>query len=94
MRLLILYFACLLCRRGRTRGRVVLDEEDSMDGTEVAESIGPLDTGETLKLLFFFIHYVRVGHVASDVRTQPAHPAAASRKVSFLSKVPPLKEES
>lgn len=53
MRLLILLFACLLCRRGRTRGRVVLDEEDSMDGTEVAESIGPLDTGETLKLLFF-----------------------------------------
>lgn len=53
MCLLILLFACLLCRRGRTRGRVVLDEEDSMDGTEVAESIGPLDTGETLKLLFF-----------------------------------------
>lgn len=47
------FFVCLLCRRGRTRGRVVLDEEDSMDGTEVAESIGPLDTGETLKFLFF-----------------------------------------
>lgn len=31
-------------KKGRTRGRVVLDEEDSMDGTEITESIGPQDT--------------------------------------------------
>ncbi|XP_046884031.1 histone-lysine N-methyltransferase 2C isoform X4 [Hypomesus transpacificus] len=37
-------------KKGRTRGRVVVDEEDSMDGTEVAESVGPQDT-ETKELL-------------------------------------------
>ncbi|XP_051258920.1 histone-lysine N-methyltransferase 2C isoform X2 [Dicentrarchus labrax] len=31
-------------KKGRTRGRVVVDEEDSMDGTEITESIGPQDT--------------------------------------------------
>ncbi|KAK2895252.1 histone-lysine N-methyltransferase 2C isoform X5 [Channa argus] len=30
-------------KKGRTRGRVVVDEEDSMDGTEITESIGPQD---------------------------------------------------
>uniref|UniRef100_UPI003AAECAA4 histone-lysine N-methyltransferase 2C isoform X1 n=1 Tax=Centroberyx gerrardi TaxID=166262 RepID=UPI003AAECAA4 len=34
-------------KKGRTRGRVVVDEEDSMDGTEITESIGPQDTAET-----------------------------------------------
>ncbi|KAK0151829.1 Histone-lysine N-methyltransferase 2C [Merluccius polli] len=31
-------------KKGRTRGRLAADEEDSMDGTEIAESIGPQDT--------------------------------------------------
>ncbi|XP_033960540.1 histone-lysine N-methyltransferase 2C isoform X2 [Pseudochaenichthys georgianus] len=31
-------------KKGRTRGRVVVDDEDSMDGTEITESIGPQDT--------------------------------------------------
>lgn len=31
-------------KKGRTRGRAVVDEEDSMDGTEITESIGPQDT--------------------------------------------------
>lgn len=53
-----------------------------MDSTEIAESIGPLDTGETIKLLFYYVH---VGHVVSDVRMQPAHPAIVSRKVVFFS---------
>lgn len=39
--------------RGRTRGRVVMDEEDSMDGTEITESIGPQDTGEDLQSPFY-----------------------------------------
>ncbi|KAF7656560.1 hypothetical protein LDENG_00039460 [Lucifuga dentata] len=39
-------------KKGRTRGRVVVDEEDSMDGTEITESIGPQDTGETVHLCF------------------------------------------
>lgn len=43
----------LLHPRGRTRGRVVVDEEDSMDGTDITESIGPQDTGETLQSPFF-----------------------------------------
>lgn len=65
-----------------------------MDGTEVAESIGPLDTGETLKLLLFVGHYIHVvhyihvdhvDHVVSDVRTQPARSATVSREVFFPS---------
>ncbi|XP_047445437.1 histone-lysine N-methyltransferase 2C isoform X4 [Mugil cephalus] len=31
-------------KKGRTRGRVVVDEEDSMDGTEITESADPQDT--------------------------------------------------
>ncbi|KAM6948736.1 histone-lysine N-methyltransferase 2C [Aplochiton taeniatus] len=31
-------------KKGRTRGRVLVDEEDSMDGTEIAESLGLQDT--------------------------------------------------
>ncbi|XP_028283859.1 histone-lysine N-methyltransferase 2C isoform X3 [Parambassis ranga] len=31
-------------KKGRTRGRVVVDEEDSMDGTEITESLDPQDT--------------------------------------------------
>lgn len=60
--LFICLCVCLSCvPRGRTRGRVVVDEEDSMDGTEVTESIGPQDTGETLSSSSFLIYYVRVG---------------------------------
>uniref|UniRef100_A0A3B4TY91 Uncharacterized protein n=1 Tax=Seriola dumerili TaxID=41447 RepID=A0A3B4TY91_SERDU len=55
--------------RGRTRGRVVVDEEDSMDGTEITESVGPQDTGETLRCSFL-IHYVHVGSVGSDIRLE------------------------
>lgn len=35
--------------RGRNRGRVVLDEEDSMDGSEITDPMGTQDTGECLK---------------------------------------------
>ncbi|XP_077411797.1 histone-lysine N-methyltransferase 2C isoform X8 [Vanacampus margaritifer] len=31
-------------KKGRTRGRAIMDEEDSMDGTEITDSIGPQDT--------------------------------------------------
>nr|XP_019959050.1 PREDICTED: histone-lysine N-methyltransferase 2C isoform X3 [Paralichthys olivaceus] len=31
-------------KKGRTRGRLAVDEEDSMDGTEITESIGTQDT--------------------------------------------------
>ncbi|KAM8839649.1 histone-lysine N-methyltransferase 2C isoform 3-T3 [Synchiropus picturatus] len=31
-------------KKGRTRGRAVVDDEDSMDGTEMTESSGPQDT--------------------------------------------------
>lgn len=50
--------------RGRTRGRVVVDEEDSMDGTELTESLDPQDTGESLK---FFIHYMHIGFTGSEI---------------------------
>lgn len=30
-----------------------MDEEDSMDGTEIKESTGPQDTGEILQSLFY-----------------------------------------
>lgn len=46
------WFVSLSHPRGRTRGRVVVDEEDSMDGTEITESIGSQDTGETLQSHF------------------------------------------
>lgn len=70
--------------RGRTRGRVVLDGEDSMDGTEITESIGPQDTGETLKFPFFFIHYVHTGLVNIDIRMEPAHLGAECPKRFFF----------
>nr|XP_057922363.1 histone-lysine N-methyltransferase 2C isoform X2 [Doryrhamphus excisus] len=44
-------------KKGRTRGRAIVDEEDSMDGTEITDSIGSLDTeteiqpGETVEVL-------------------------------------------
>lgn len=69
--------------RGRTRGRVVLDGEDSMDGTEITESIGPQDTGKTLKFPFF-IHYVHTGLVKIDIRMEPAHPGAECPKRVFF----------
>lgn len=47
--------------RGRTRGRAVLDEEDSMDGTEITESTGLQDTGESPRNLF--------AHACGDVRS-------------------------
>lgn len=51
-------FVSLVHCRGRTRGRAVVDEEDSMDGTEITESIGPQDTGEALRSAFLFIVYM------------------------------------
>lgn len=42
-------FVSLVDLRGRTRGRAVVDEEDSMDGTETAESMGPQDTGKAVQ---------------------------------------------
>ncbi|XP_010764649.1 histone-lysine N-methyltransferase 2C-like, partial [Notothenia coriiceps] len=36
-------------KKGRTRGRVVVDDEDSMDGTEITESIGPQDTDTSIQ---------------------------------------------
>lgn len=56
-------FVCFSYSRGRTRGRVVVDEEDSMDGTEITESIDPQDTGETLFLIF----YIHIGFTESDI---------------------------
>lgn len=46
--------------RGRTRGRAVVDEEDSMDGTEITESIGPQDSGKAHGSAFLVIVYVSV----------------------------------
>lgn len=66
--------------RGRTRGRVVVDEEDSMDGTEITESIGPQDTGETLQSPFL-IHYVNTDSVGSDIKLEVAHPASLMQRV-------------
>ncbi|XP_060900714.1 histone-lysine N-methyltransferase 2C isoform X1 [Labrus mixtus] len=36
-------------KKGRTRGRAVVDEEDSMDGTEITESSGLQDTETTIQ---------------------------------------------
>lgn len=52
--LYLFLFVSLLHPRGRTRGRAAVDEEDSMDGTEIKESIGPQDTGETLQSRFLY----------------------------------------
>lgn len=76
----IYLFVSLPHSRGRTRGRVVVDEEDSMDGTEITESIGPQDTGETLQSPFL-IHYVHVGYVGSDIRLELAHPGSLMQRV-------------
>lgn len=76
----IYLFVSLPHPRGRTRGRVVVDEEDSMDGTEITESIGPQDTGETLQSPFL-IHYVHCGYVGSDLRLELAHPGSLMQRV-------------
>ena len=73
-------FVSLPHPRGRTRGRLVVDEEDSMDGTEITESIGPQDTGETLQSTFL-IHYVNVGYVGSDIRLELAHQGSLLQSV-------------
>lgn len=76
----VFLFVSLPHPRGRTRGRVVLDEEDSMDGTEITESIGPQDTGEILKTPFL-IHYVHVGYIGTDTRLELAHPGSLMQGV-------------
>ncbi|XP_063317746.1 histone-lysine N-methyltransferase 2C-like isoform X5 [Pelmatolapia mariae] len=60
-------------KKGRTRGRVVVDEEDSMDGTEITESIDPQDT-ETQ------IQPVETVEVTSEVpeEDRPSSPLAQS----------------
>ena len=63
---LVYLFVSLPHPRGRTRGRVVVDEEDSMDGTEITESIGPQDTGETSQSPLL-IHYVHVGSIGGAI---------------------------
>lgn len=73
-------FVSLSHPRGRTRGRVVMDEEDSMDGTEITESIGPQDTGETLQPPFL-IHYVHADSVGNDIRLEVAHPGSLMQRV-------------
>lgn len=50
-----------------------MDEEDSMDGTEITESIDPQETGETLFLIFF----IHIGFTESDIRFELA-PQVAS----------------
>lgn len=80
--------------RGRTRGRVVVDEEDSMDGTEITESIGAQDTGETSLFYFFLIHYVHVGSVGSNRRlelstSRQPHAGSASEDISVKVKESP-----
>lgn len=72
-------FVFLPWLRGRTRGRVVLDEEDSMDGTEIAEPIGPLDTGETLNSPSFFL--VLCSSWSWCRWRKIAHPAVVSQEV-------------
>lgn len=80
--------------RGRTRGRVVVDEEDSMDGTEITESIGAQDTGEASLFFFFSIHYVHVGSVGSNRRpelstSRQPHAGSASEDISVKVKESP-----
>ncbi|KAM8728163.1 histone-lysine N-methyltransferase 2C isoform 1-T1 [Acanthopagrus schlegelii] len=61
-------------KKGRTRGRVVLDEEDSMDGTEITESIGPQDTETPIQPV------ETVEEVATEVpeEDKPSSPLAQS----------------
>lgn len=56
-----------------------MDEEDSMDGTEITESIGPQDTGEALQTPFF-IHNVHFGYIESHIRLELAHLTAVCRE--------------
>lgn len=51
-----------------------------MDGTEIAESMGPQDTGKALELPFS--HCRRVCCVCSDVRLERAHPGALMQSAS------------
>lgn len=73
-------FVSLVHLRGRTRGRAVVDEEDSMDGTEIAESMGPQDTGKAVDLPLG--HRRRVRCVCSDVRLERAHRGALMQSAS------------
>lgn len=57
-----------------------MDEEDSMDGTEITESIGPQDTGETLQSSFL-IHYVHAGSAGNDIRLEVAHPGSLMQRL-------------
>lgn len=51
-----------------------------MDGTEITESIGPQDPGETLQSSFL-IHYVHVDCVGSDIRLELAHPGSLMQRL-------------
>ncbi|XP_029971030.1 histone-lysine N-methyltransferase 2C isoform X3 [Salarias fasciatus] len=61
-------------KKGRTRGRVVVDEEDSMDGTEMPESVDPQDAETQMQP----VETVEV--VTTDVpeEDQPSSPLAQS----------------
>lgn len=51
-----------------------------MDGTEITESIGPQDTGETA-IPPFLVQYVHAGYVESDIRIGLAHPGRLMQRV-------------
>lgn len=73
--------------RGRTRGRAVVDEEDSMDGTEIAESMGPQDAGKALDLLETCLLCVVMEdlNVLTQALSCREHQRGVSVKVVFLS---------
>ncbi|KAI3374932.1 hypothetical protein L3Q82_021460 [Scortum barcoo] len=60
--------------RGRSRGRVVVDEEDSMDGTEITESIGPQDTETPIQP----VESVKVAASEVPEEDKPSSPLAQS----------------
>ncbi|KAG7526834.1 histone-lysine N-methyltransferase 2C-like isoform X3 [Solea senegalensis] len=61
-------------KKGRTRGRVVVDEEDSMDGSEITESVGTQDTETQI------LPAETVEEMASEVpeKDEPSCPLAQS----------------
>ncbi|XP_053186101.1 histone-lysine N-methyltransferase 2C isoform X3 [Scomber japonicus] len=61
-------------KKGRTRGRVVVDEEDSMDGTEITESIGPQDTETQIQP----VETVEVETTEVPEENKPSSPLAQS----------------
>ncbi|XP_026230304.1 LOW QUALITY PROTEIN: histone-lysine N-methyltransferase 2C [Anabas testudineus] len=61
-------------KKGRTRGRVVVDEEDSMDGTEITESIGSQDTETQIQP----VETVEVVTTEMPEEVKPSSPLAQS----------------